>query len=110
MCPNVLINWLLIVEDHLEGYPRFTAFIDSVPKSIVARKYSLLYSKLLLHHQVRPATLEQNLHDMDHKDPEAYPLALRSRKRDEAREMRKTRKDLMLEIDLRMKDYGKYCS
>lgn len=76
----------------------------------MARKYSLLRSRLLLHHQVRLATLEQNLLDMDHKDSEAYPLTLRSRKRDEAREMRKTRKDLMSEIDLRMKDYGKYCS
>ena len=74
----------------------------------MARKYSLLRSRLLLHRQVELATLEQKILDMDDQDSEAFPKALQSRKIDEGRSLRVSRHELMQQVDEKLKNYGKY--
>ena len=99
----------IVVEDHPEGYPQLTAFINSDDNFLIARKYGYLRSRLLLYRQDELSVLEKGLLALDKDDQEHRELALHSRKYDEENDddPETGRKTLMKKIDDKLKEYGK---
>ena len=94
------------VDDHPRGYPQLAAFIDSDENFLMCRRFGFLHSRVLLYRQDELTKLEKNLIAMDEEDNEIYPLALLSRKTDDARDEEFSRKSLINTIDKKLKEYG----
>ena len=99
----------IVVEDHPEGYPQLTAFLNSDDNFLIARKYGFLRTRLLLYRQDELSVLEKGLLDLDNDDKENRKKALQSRKHDEETDddPETSRMALMGKIDEKLKDYGK---
>ena len=99
----------MVVEDHPEGYPQLTAFINSDDNFLIGRKYGYLRSRLLLYRQDELSVLEKGLLALDKDDQEHRKLALQSRQHDEETDddPETGRKTLMKKIDDKLKEYGK---
>ena len=99
----------IVVEDHPEGYPQLTAFLNSDDDFLIARKYGFLRTRLLLYRQDELSVLEKGLLKLDNEDKQNRKRALQSRKYDEETDdnSENTRKALMVKIADKLKDYGK---
>ena len=76
----------------------------------MCRRFGFLHSRVLLYRQDELSKLERTLLKMDEEDKETYPLALQSRKTDEARDdvpEEYSRMTLINKIDDKLKEYGK---
>lgn len=107
--PGLTKLTLHLVDDHPKGYPQLAAFIDSDENFLMCRRFGFLHSRVLLYRQDELSKLESNLIEMDQLDQEECPLALRSRKTDDARddiEEQYSRKTLINQIDAKLKEYG----
>lgn len=92
------------VDDHPLGYPRMAAFINSDPSFLMCRRFGFLHSRVLLYRQDELAQLESQLVELDADDADNNPTVLKSRELDEQQDP--TRKDLILSIDEKLKEYG----
>ena len=92
------------VDDHPMGYPRMAAFINSDPSFLMCRRFGFLHSRVLLYRQDELAQLENQLVELDADDAKNNPRALISRELDE--QQAPWRKDLILGIDEKLKEYG----
>lgn len=80
------------------------AFINSDPSFLMCRRFGFLHSRVLLYRQDELAQLENQLVELDADDAENNPRALLSRELDEQQDS--TRKDLILNINEKLKEYG----
>lgn len=94
------------IDDHPMGYPRFAAYLNSDDNFLIARRYGVLHTRVMLYRQDELYQLEKDLYELDKEDAVNEPLALESRKRDDRREGQE-RKQLIAEIDQKLKEYGK---
>ena len=95
------------VDDHPKGYPKLAAFMNSSDNFLMARRFSFLHSRVLLHRQDELAEMEKALIAMDDEDQDLDQLSLQSRRRDDQRPDEPSRKSLMTKIDNKLKDYGR---
>lgn len=58
------------MEDHPEGYPRISAFINSDKDTVLFRRFGNLHSRLLLYKEVELIELEGQLSRLDWKNDE----------------------------------------
>ncbi|RYP41125.1 hypothetical protein DL768_010540 [Monosporascus sp. mg162] len=89
------------VEDHPNGYPRYSALIASHDSFFISRRFSGLRARLLLLKQDRLAILEQRLGRIDREESDM--LALGSTRSDNSEE----RSSVLSEIDEALADYDK---
>jgi hypothetical protein len=89
------------VEDHVSGYPRFSALIGSHPDFSIFRRFSNIRARLLLFKQDKLVVLEDKLVRLDAEEKCALFLGNIRRDRNEER------LQLMEQIDSALKDYGK---
>ncbi|KAL6232475.1 hypothetical protein BDW75DRAFT_242941 [Aspergillus navahoensis] len=87
------------IEDHPEGYPRFSALLASHDSFFVCRRFSALRARLLLEKQDRLVTLERELQKLD--EGEGRTLRLGSIRADDNPE----RKITLAKIDDALIDY-----
>ncbi|KAH7304139.1 hypothetical protein B0I35DRAFT_363654, partial [Stachybotrys elegans] len=87
------------IEDYKPGYPRYSAVLASYNGYFVIRRFDNLRARLLLLKQDKLAVLEEQLQEIDEKEP--CPLFLGSSRRDQNSE----RLRLLAEIDASLIDY-----
>ena len=75
------------------------------PSFLISRKFSCLHSRILLYHQDELAALETELDQLDRSDLATDDKRLLSRRRDDAIDPR--RKDLLQQIEMKLRIYGK---
>ena len=92
---------MLVVEDHPNGYPRYSALVASHDSFFLCRRFSTLRARLLLLKQDKLSILEQKLEAIDRN--ERNPLRLGSSRVDDNAE----RAAILSEIDSALADYGK---
>ena len=73
---------------------------------LMCRSYGFLHNRVLLYRQDELSQLEKQVIAMDDEDRVPCPLRLQSRKIDES--IDDTRKNLILKIDEKLGEYGKY--
>jgi hypothetical protein len=96
----------LTVDDHPLGYPRLAALLNSDENFLVCRKYGWLHSRILLYRQDELRELEQELLCMDKAADQQGKdtTTLKCRERDER--FSPERKQLINEIDAKLKEYN----
>ena len=97
-----------VVEEYPQGYPALAAFTSSDPNFAIFRKFGWLHHRVLLYKQDEIATLERALERLDKKDFQENKDWLGSRDMDDERQDSQ-RRDLILDISERLKEYGKLC-
>ncbi|KAK5126709.1 hypothetical protein LTR85_009643 [Meristemomyces frigidus] len=65
------------IDDHPDGYPRFAAFMNSDENFLIARRYGLLHTRVMLYRQAELADLERDLLALDEEDAEEGDRALK---------------------------------
>lgn len=93
------------IDYHPEGYPRLGALINSDENFLMCRRYGLLHTRVMLYRQDELRELEERLLGLDAEDADDNPGMLNSRVRDDRRENQE-RRQLILEIDQKLKEYG----
>jgi hypothetical protein len=84
-------------------------FLDSNENYLICRKYGFLRNRVLLYRQDELRQLERDLLEADEDNLRDCPLALRSRKVADSRvDEEQTRKDLIRNIDSKLKEYGRH--
>lgn len=78
--------------------------MNSDPSFLMCRRFGFLHSRVLLYRQDEIAQLETQLVELDADDAVNNPRALISRDFDEQQDS--TRKELILSIDEKLKQYG----
>ncbi|KAF2229903.1 hypothetical protein EV356DRAFT_509977 [Viridothelium virens] len=63
------------IENHRQGYPRLSAFINSDRNFALFRGFGQLQARVLLHMQDELAHLEQRLNDLDNNERIAFNLS-----------------------------------
>jgi hypothetical protein len=101
---KVLTLRYLVVEHHPIGYPRLASYINSDPNFAMYRRFGYLHNRVLLYRQDELCVLQERLETLDEEDEEADPKVLKCRERDD--ENSPKRKDLIAEIDVKMREYG----
>jgi len=94
------------IDDHPEGYPRFAAFLNSDENFLVARRYGLMHTRIMLYRQAELAKLEQALFDLDREDAQDEDRALRGVKFVERGDRGEDRVELIDKIEEKLKQYG----
>lgn len=92
---------LPLVEGYANGYPRFSALMAAHDGFLIFRRFSNLYTRLLLHAQDKVVQLEARLDRID--TDEQHPLFLASTRRDRNTE----RQAIMEEIHEALITYGR---
>jgi hypothetical protein len=90
----------LAVEDHCQGYPRYSALIASHPSFSVFCRFAASRARLLLYKQDEIAVLEEELEKIDRN--EACALFLGARRKDKNAE----RKRVMEKLEEKLAEYG----
>ena len=91
---------MFLVEDHVNGYPRFTALLSTYEPFFLCRRFNRLRARLLLLKQDRLTVLEQKLDQID--EQETSLLFLDTNRRDANAD----RWSLLSEIESHLADYG----
>jgi hypothetical protein len=92
------------VESCPKGYPNVAAFLDSDESFMLYRRFGYLQSRLLLDKQGELRVLERKLDRMDNLDAKENPERLKTI--DLKEEDAKPRKELLKQIDEKLRDYG----
>lgn len=96
------------IDDHPDGYPRFAAFMNSDENFLVARRYGLLHTRVMLYRQAELAELEQELLDLDKDDAAEKDRALRGVKFLRRGEKGGYREELISKTEEKLKQYGTF--
>jgi hypothetical protein len=97
------------VDKHPRGYPRTAVFTNSDGDSSFFRRFGDLYARTLLYKQAELTELEEKLAKIDQDDNQepgsrwkvGYSIHVKDGRKNEIR------RDLMIEIKEKLKDYGK---
>jgi Family of unknown function (DUF6594) len=101
-----------VVYIHPRGYPRIASFTNSDSDSSLFRRFGDLYARTLLYKQAELTELEEKLAKIDRDDSESkgsewkvsYSIHVKDGRKNEVR------RDLMVEIKEKLKEYGKMAS
>jgi len=94
------------IDDHPDGYPRFAAFVNSDENFLIARRYGLMHTRVMLYRQAELAQLEKELLDLDVEDAEEEDRALKGVKFVGRGDRGEYRAELIDKIDEKLKQYG----
>jgi hypothetical protein len=95
------------VEDHAEGYPRISAYINSDEDTVLFRRFGTLTARSLLYKTVEITALEEKLKKMDNEDGLADNNSWKNKHSTSYNGgyMNLERKALMEEIDRKLASY-----
>ncbi|KAK6450634.1 hypothetical protein FP744_10006884 [Trichoderma asperellum] len=106
------INWreriekenegVVYVNDFPQGYPRYSALLNSDKSFQVWRRFSTLRTRLLLLKQDELSRLEEQLENIDAEDERSFPIFLGNNREDTNQD----RKEILKKIDIALNDYG----
>lgn len=96
------------MDKHPRGYPRTAVFVNSDDGTALFRRFGDLHARSLLYKQAELTDLEERLEKIDHEDSLdlagswklGYSIHLKGGRKNEVR------RDLMIEINEKLKDYG----
>jgi len=94
------------IDDHPDGYPRFAAFMNSDENFLMARRYGLLHTRVMLYRQAELARLERELLALDKEDADEDDRALKGAKFLARGERGEYRMELIGKIEDKLKQYG----
>lgn len=97
------------VDKHPRGYPRTAVYVNSDDTTALFRRFGDMHARLLLYKQAELTELEEKLAKIDQEDSQdpaarwkvGHSIHIKGGKRNEIR------KDLILEINEKLKEYGK---
>lgn len=95
------------IDDHPEGYPRFAALLNSDENFLIARRFGLLHTRVMLYRQADLAQLESDLNALDREDAEDDDRALKGAKFLSRGKRGSYRMELIAKIEEKLKHYGK---
>ncbi|UKZ90843.1 uncharacterized protein TrAFT101_005842 [Trichoderma asperellum] len=108
------INWreriekenegVVYVNDFPQGYPRYSALLNSDKSFQVWRRFSTLRTRLLLLKQDELSRLEEQLENIDAEDEELFPIFLGNNREDTNQD----RKEILKKIDIALNDYDSF--
>ncbi|KAK6390006.1 hypothetical protein LTR65_006059 [Meristemomyces frigidus] len=93
------------IDDHPNGYPRLASFMNSDENFLIARRYSLLHTRVMLYRQAELAQLERDLLELDKEDAGEKDRALKGVKFLARGPRGADRKELIGEIEEKLKQY-----
>lgn len=97
------------VDKHPRGYPRTAVYVNSDDTTALFRRFGDMHARLLLYKQAELTELEEKLAKIDQEDSQdpaarwkvGHSIHIKGGKRNEIR------RDLILEINEKLKEYGK---
>ena len=93
------------MDEYPPGYGKIAAIEKCDPNFLILRKFGWLHTRILLHHQDELASMEEELERIDNAQFLTDPVRVVSRRRDDA--LKSRRKELICEIEQKLRVYGK---
>ncbi|KAL9479977.1 hypothetical protein ACSS6W_004763 [Trichoderma asperelloides] len=95
---------VVYVNDFPQGYPRYSALLNSDKSFQVWRRFSTLRTRLLLLKQDELSRLEEQLENIDAEDERSFPIFLGNNREDNNQD----RKEILKKIDIALNDYDSF--